>query len=358
MSALVGKGPLMSSLLLTGFPGFLASNLLPRILLQRPDSHVQCLVEPRFMETARQRLQSLDPALHPRVHLIAGDITRPGLGLEQPLDPNEIFHFAALYDLGVDRSLGLRINVDGTQNVLRYAQHCPKLEKLHYISTCYVSGRYTGPFRETDLDKGQRFNNYYEETKFLAEVEVQKSQLPWVIYRPSVVVGDSRSGATLKYDGPYPVIKWLLRFPWVSILPQIGDPSMIRINLVTQDYVLDALTYLSLHAGHPGTVYQLSDPNPVTVEEMVSELGRVTHRKIIHVPLPLSVAKAALHHLKFVSKLSGFTHAMVDYFVHPTHYLCDNTTQALEGSGVVCPDIRRVLPRLVEYVRRNPHPVG
>lgn len=347
----------MNYILLTGFPGFLASNLLPRILLQRPESEVECLVEPRFMELAQKRLQSLDPPFLPRVKLLAGDITRPGLGLEQ-FSATEIFHFAAIYDLNVERTLGLKINLDGTRNVLHFAERCPKLEKLHYVSTCYVSGRYAGPYRESDLDKGQRFNNYYEETKFLAEVEVQKSKLPWVIYRPSVVVGDSRSGATLKYDGPYPVIKWLLRLPWVSILPRIGDPSVARINLVTQDYVLDALTYLSLNAGHPGTVYQLCDPNPVTVEEMIQELGKVTHRKVLHAPVPVGVAKLMLRHLKPLAQWSGFTPAMVDYFVHPTHYLCDNTTQTLEGSGVVCPDIRRVLPRLVEYVRRNPHPVG
>ena len=348
----------MNSLLITGFPGFLASNLLPRILLQRTESKVYCLVEPRFFEVATRRLQTLDPGLHSRVELVPGDITRPGLGLELDLHPAEIFHFAALYDLGLDRALGLRINVDGTQNVLRFGERSNHLAKLHYVSTCYVSGRYAGPFRETDLDKGQSFNNYYEETKFLAEVEVQKSQLPWVIYRPSVVVGDSRSGATLKYDGPYPIIKWLRRFPWVSVLPRIGDPTVARINLVPQDFVLDAITHISLHASHSGTVYNLSDPNPLTVAEMVNELGTVTKRKILHLQLPLGLVKLCLKQVKPIARWSGFTPEMVDYFVHPTHYLCDNTLQALEGSGIACPDIRRVLPRLVEYMRRNPQAVG
>lgn len=356
---MLGNAELMKTLLVTGFPGFLASNLLPRILTQRPDERVVCLVEGRFMETARQRLQQvLDPAFMPRVELRVGDITRPGLGLDQELHAEEIFHFAALYDLMLERNLGLRINLEGTQHVLGFAERCPTLEKLHYVSTCYVSGRYAGPYRESDLDKGQRFNNYYEETKFLAEVEVQKSHLPWVIYRPAIVVGDSRSGATLKYDGPYPVIKWLLRFPWVSALPRIGDPAMARINLVTQDFVLDALTHISLHSAQAGTVYQLSDPNPCTVEEMVRELGRACRRKVIDVPVPRRLAKLALKKLPPVSKWSGFTPAMVDYFVHPTHYLCDNTLAALAGTGIEMPDIRRVLPRLVEYVKRHPQPVG
>ncbi len=348
----------MSCLLLTGYPGFLASNLLPRILTQRPDDEVACLVEGRFMEVAQTRLQGLDPALLPRVKLVAGDITKPGLALESPLQVSEIFHFAALYDLNVERALGLRINLEGTQNVLRYGELCPNFKKIHYVSTCYVSGRYAGPYLESDLDKGQRFNNFYEETKFLAEVEVQKSALPWVIYRPAIVVGDSRSGATLKYDGPYPVIRWLLRFPWLSVLPRIGDPSVSRLNLVPQDFVLDALTHLSLHAAEAGKVYQLSDPTPLTVEEMLAELGRICQRKVIPLPTPLGVAKLALKKIPAVSKWSGFTPAMVDYFVHPTHYMCENTTQALDGTGIRCPDVRRVLPRLVEYVRQHPTPVG
>jgi thioester reductase-like protein len=81
----------------------------------------------------------------------------------------------------------------------------PDLRRLHYVSTCYVSGRWAGIFRETDLVKGQRFNNFYEETKYLAEVAVAAARdngLPTTIYRPSVVGGDSTTGATQKYDGP------------------------------------------------------------------------------------------------------------------------------------------------------------
>src|SRR6185295_13240080 len=104
------------------------------------------------------------------------------------------------------REVGMRVNVDGTRHVLDFAAAQPSLERLHYVSTCYVSGRYQGVFAESDLEKGQTFNNYYEETKYLAEVEVQRRMregLPATIYRPSVVVGDSTSGATQKYDGPY-----------------------------------------------------------------------------------------------------------------------------------------------------------
>jgi nucleoside-diphosphate-sugar epimerase len=285
---------------------------------------------------------------------VAGDITRPGLGLSEAIEPAEIFHFAAIYELNMSRSSGMLVNVEGTRNVLRYAEQCSGLQFLHYVSTCYVSGRYAGPFRETDLDKGQNFNNYYEETKFLAELEVQRSQVPWIVYRPSIVVGDSRTGATLKYDGPYPVIRWLLRQPGLALMPIVGDPSTTRLNLVPQDYVLDAMTYLSTHRREARRVYCLADPNPMTVEDTVNELGKDCRRVLLRLPLPLNLAKWALKHIPGIASFSGFTPAIVDYFVHPTHYLTDATEAALAGSGIRCPDMRLVLPQLVDYVRKNP----
>ena len=82
-----------------------------------------------------------------------------------------------------------------------------------------MSGRYDGVFRETDLDVGQSFNNFCEETKFLAEAEVRTRSLPVTIYRPSVVVGNSKTGEAQKFDGPYFVIQWVVRQPGIAILP-------------------------------------------------------------------------------------------------------------------------------------------
>ena len=108
------------------------------------------------------------------------------------------------------RDVAVRVNVDGTRNVLEALERSPLLTRLHYFSTCYVSGRHPGPFGEDDLEVGAPFNNYYEETKNLAETEVRRHMsagMPATIYRPSIVVGDSRTGETQKFDGPYFVMQ-------------------------------------------------------------------------------------------------------------------------------------------------------
>jgi nucleoside-diphosphate-sugar epimerase len=104
----------------------------------------------------------------------------------------------------VARELGVRVNVDGTRNVLDALERCSTLTRLYYFSTCYVSGRYAGPFSEDDLEVGAPFNNYYEETKHLAEADVRRRMaagIPATIYRPSIVVGDSCTGETQKFEG-------------------------------------------------------------------------------------------------------------------------------------------------------------
>lgn len=181
------------TVLMTGFPGFLGSALLPGIL-RRTDGAAICLVQPKFATQAGRRVAALcaaDPSIEGRIQLVEGDITRPGLGLGAgALDEvTEAWHLAAAYDLSVPRDVAVRINVDGSRNVLGALEHCPALTRLHYFSTCYVSGRYAGPFSEDDLEVGAPYNNYYEETKHLAEALVRtrmSAGMPVTIYRPSI----------------------------------------------------------------------------------------------------------------------------------------------------------------------------
>ena len=349
------------TVLLTGFPGFLASALLPGIL-RRTGHEATCVVQSKYAALASRRVAELtaaDASLEGRVQLIEGDITQPGLALGPgaPNDVTEVWHLAAVYDLAVGRELAIRVNVEGTRHVLDLIERYPNLQRLHYFSTCYVSGRYVGPFGEDDLDVGAPFNNYYEETKHDAEIEVRRRMaagLPATIYRPSIVVGDSRTGETQKYDGPYFIIQWLLRQPRIAVLPLVGDPTLTRANVVPRDFVIDAVGYLSSHPNSEGRTYQLADWHPQTVAEMANTLGQATGRKLIKVRLPKSAAKAAIAHVPGVYRLLRIPPEATDYFAHPTHYLVDHAQADLAGSGIQPPPFPSYVDRLIEFMRQHP----
>ena len=349
----------------TGFPGFLGTELLPRVLRRAPDARAVCLVQPHFAAQARRRaaeLERADERLTGRIEMVEGDITRPDLGLGEARDGlaariTEVFHLAAVYDLEVARDVGMRVNVDGTRHVLDLCAASPDLQRLHYVSTCYVSGRWAGIFRETDLQLGQRFNNYYEETKHLAEVLVAEraaAGMPVTTYRPAVVGGDSETGATQKFDGPYFIVRWLLKQPRLAFLPVVGDPEGYRFNIVPRDFVVDGIDALSARQDTVGGTYALADPRPYTIRELITLFGRVTRRRVLTFPLPLGLAQWALRRVPGLQALMGIPPAAVAYLSQPTHYTTDAATPLLEEEGVRLPDRARWFAAMAEFVRDHP----
>jgi nucleoside-diphosphate-sugar epimerase len=328
------------TILFTGYPGFLGSALLPRVLGRSDDATAICLVQPKFAALARQR----SAALGNRVRIVEGDITRK---IEIATDGiEEIYHLAAIYDLSVPRDAGMRVNVDGTRHVLDFAERCSSLRRFQYVSTCYVSGRYDGVFREEDLEVGQRFNNFYEETKYLAEIEVRKrSGLPYTIYRPSIVVGDSRTGETQKFDGPYFLLQWVLRQPRIAIVPVPARPDRVEFNTVPRDFIIDAIDFLS--RAKTGRCYQLADPAPMTVDQLIDVIAAATNRRIVRIPLIKAVAKLGAPLLRIPA-------AAVDYFWHSTRYDTTNAQRGLAGSGISVPRFAEYAPTLVEFFRAHP----
>lgn len=351
----------MATIFVTGYPGFLASVLVPRLLATDGAVRVVCLIQPHYLEAALARRTEL-PGIHRhRLHFVQGDIKVYGLGLERGSveygDVTEIFHLAAVYDLNVDRETANAVNLNGTRNIIDFAHACRSLDRLHYVSTCYVSGRYEGTFTANHLVCGQPFNNFYDESKYRAEVEIQAAMrggMPITVYRPSIVVGDSRSGATQKFDGPYPIIRWMLRLPRVAVLPVVGRPDEHYVNLVPSDFVVDALFELSRMPHSRGMVYHLSDPNPMTVSDAIDVLSRVTNRSVLRVPMPLAAAKAIVRQIARLDRGLGIEPTLVDYFRHPTRYTCENTLRDLEGTGIECPPFAQYADRLVDFVAGNP----
>lgn len=359
------------NVLFTGFPGFLGSALLGRVL-DRGDGPVACLVQPRYRDLAEARAEAIVESVGdgtrcpdadaPAVHLYEGDITEPDLGLASAVDDpdllssvDEVYHLAAVYDLGVDADVAEAVNVLGTNHVLDVAERLG-VDRFHYVSTCYVSGRYDGVFTHDQLREGQSFNNQYEASKHRAEVSVRKRMadgFPATVYRPAIAVGDSRTGETDKLDGPYNLLRLLLAQPRrLAVVFSLSGAAETELNVVPRDYVVDAIAELSGRSETVGETYQLCDPEPLTVPAFLAALSDATGRRTMSLPTTKPLAKAAARLLSAAGV--DVEPATIDYLDHPTRYRCPNASEALAGTGVSVPPFESYVGRLVAFARENP----
>lgn len=341
---------------LTGFPGFIGGRLLAALAERNSARRFSLLVERRLHTMAEQKLAQM--GLHDRCELLTGDLVEPDAGIEHAAERlgevTEVWHLAAIYDLAVARELAHRVNVQGTRNLLDLCEKLPQLQRLVLFSTCYVAGDRTGLVREEELDAGQGFKNHYESTKFESEVLVRgrMETIPATVFRPSIVVGDSKTGETDKYDGPYYFIRLLMRRHLGPLTPMIG-PGTATINIVPVDFVVDAAVTIAEQAESVNTTFQLADPRPLTIREMFAamcaELGLPTPKW----SLPVGAARA-LERFRPVRKWLGVPKEALDYLEHPVTFDTNNTERLLQGTGVTCPQVPSYLGTLIQYVRAHP----
>lgn len=349
----------MSKLFVTGFPGFVGGRLVSELIRRDDSLEIVALIQQKFLhaaETYRGKLYDELPAAASRMRFVFGDITVDNLGIDEgALDTNEItdiFHLAAAYDLAVQRNKGMLINVDGTRNVINFAARCRNLARFDYVSTAYVSGTHKGTFSENDFDLGQRFKNYYEETKFLAEKIVRESKaIPWTIYRPGIVVGHSQTGETVKYDGPYYALLTMNALPNGFPFPKIGS-GKTEVNLVPIDYVVGAMAALHGDPAAIGKTFHLTDPSPMKVAEIQLLLARSLGKSFMSYPLPPGVAKAAMK-FKPVRSIYRMPSQLIDYFVHDIHYESGETASVLKNHKISCPKFTEYLPNLIKFFKAH-----
>jgi nucleoside-diphosphate-sugar epimerase len=349
------------TIFLTGFPGFIAGRLVKRLATE--GAQFLLLVQPAFMERAREevaRIASETDAAPDNFRLIEGDITQPELGIS-PLELERarqettiLFHLAAIYDLAVERDPAMRVNVEGTRNVNRFALMLPSLRHYHYVSTCYVAGLRTGVILETELEHSAGFRNFYEETKYLAELEVDalKRQLPVTIHRPSVVCGDSRTGETAKYDGIYYLIHYLRKQPALLSLVNIGN-RQVSLNLVPVDFVVEAMTAMTKDERAIGATLALADPNPLTTHELFEAIARALAGRGSRITAPAKLVRSSLA-LPFSPTLTGLPYTGVPYFFLNQTYDTTHARELLDTHDIRCPSFPDYVDALIEYVKRHP----
>ncbi len=264
-------------LLLSGATGFLGTELLARYL-QETDRQIFAIVRADDDAHAQRRMdETLESAFgRPetyagRVRALAGDMTLPGLGLDRAVAHDvadavdEIVHGAAAVSFDLDLEQARAINVEGTRQMLELAEVCDRrggLRRFTYVSTAYVAGTHKGRFGEDDLDVGQGFRNPYERSKFESEqlVRAAGEALPVTIVRPSIIVGDSRTGWTASFN----VLYWPTRALARGAFPVLPARRRSPVDVVSVDYVADAVRALAAMPGAAGGTFHLTSARDAT----------------------------------------------------------------------------------------------
>jgi NAD(P)-dependent dehydrogenase (short-subunit alcohol dehydrogenase family) len=270
----------------TGATGFIGRRLVERLLERKGKIHV--LVR----EDSQGRLDELiehwetvcEATVSRRIHPVLGDLRMPLLGLEEERitelegTVEHFFHLAAVYDMTAPVELDMAVNVGGTNHALELAGAI-RAERFHHVSSIAVAGAYKGVFGENQFDEGQRLPSPYHATKFEAERTVREQALiPWRIYRPGIVVGDSKTGEMDKIDGPYYFFKAIQRMRQVvpQWMPLVGL-DLGKTNIVPVDWVAGALDHIAHRANLDGQAFHLTYPGPQKVDEVINDLAAAAH---------------------------------------------------------------------------------
>lgn len=266
--------------LVTGSTGLLGSNIL-KTLLDKTNSKIYLLVRAKNQALGKKRVKRLLDFLYNgklgsrkwlnRVEVICGDITLPYLGLNKQefnsliFRLNFIYHCAASTNLDITKGDAYRVNVEGTKNIVAIANSSRNLIGFNYISSVYIAGLKRGHFQEQDFDIGQKFGNYYEESKFAAEKYVREnasSSYRTLIYRLSIIMGDYLSGKTINFNVLYRPIHIFAR----QIIKSIPADRAATLNIIPVDIAAKAIFLLSEKSEENDTFHIISLNNVKLVE--------------------------------------------------------------------------------------------
>ena len=340
----------------TGGTGFIGRRVVSRLLDARPDAEVWVLVR----RSSLSRFERLSGQWGERAKPLVGELTEPNLGLTDEAvaelgDVDHVLHCAAIYDITSAEPEQRAANVYGTRAVIELARRLDAT--LHHVSSIAVAGDFHGEFTEDDFDIGQQLPTPYHQTKFEAEMLVRSATgLRYRIYRPAVVVGDSRTGEMDKIDGPYYFFGTLAKLAALPRLTPIMLPDTGRTNIVPVDYVADAIVAL-LHAdGRDGQTFHLTAPKTIGLRGIYRGIAAAAGLPALRGSLPRSLTAPVLKvrgrpkvWRNMVATQLGIPGEVLDVVDLAPTFISEQTQKALRGTGITVPDFGSYAPALWRY---------
>jgi NAD(P)-dependent dehydrogenase (short-subunit alcohol dehydrogenase family) len=357
----------LTAYFVTGATGFIGRHLVERLLEREGDIYV--LVR----EGSRGKLEERWGG-EERVKPVIGDLGEPNLGVDAGKLPkiDHFFHLAAIYDMGADEERNTYLNVGGTKHAIDLA-NALEVGRFHHISSIAVAGDYDeGTFNEDMFDEGQPLTHPYHHTKFESEKLVRtRVKSPWRVYRPSLVVGDSRTGEMDKIDGPYYFFKLIQKVR--KALPQWFPLISLEwgwTNIVPVDYVAAVVDHIAHQDGLDGQAFHVVDPKGQRVGEVLNTFAdaghapkavmRIDKRATANLPKGVVSFAMKLPALKQIRKNVladlGIPDEVVDYIALSCRFDARDTQRALRDSGIELPPLPSYADKLWDYWERQLDP--
>jgi NAD(P)-dependent dehydrogenase (short-subunit alcohol dehydrogenase family) len=360
----------------TGATGFIGRHLVAR-LLQR-DGDIYVLVR----ESSGDRLATLidrwGPGAEERIKPVIGDLGSSRLGVSdetlaelKAAGIDHFFHLAAVYDMTADEERNRIANVEGTRNAVALA-NALEAGRFHHVSSIAAAGKHKGLFREDMFDEGQKLDHPYYRSKFESEKLARtQTYMPWRVYRPAIVVGNSQTGEMDKIDGPYyffTAIK-MARHYLPGWFPLVG-PELGYTNIVPVDFVADAMDHIAHQDGLDGQAFHLTSPKSQRSGDVMNTIAKAAHAPQLSLRIDSKLLKAlpkgTIGMLMQLPAAKGVRKAILADFGIPDEVLghialtaefdTRDTERALAGSGIAVPPLESYADKLWDFWERNLDP--
>jgi thioester reductase-like protein len=357
-----------NTVFITGATGNIGGKLLITILDKDPDAKIIALIRGDSVSAARSRLEQALSVLAPEfditsissnVRVICGDITQHQLGLTNTAfdklasEVTHIIHSAAAIQFTLPLDCARQVNFIGTVNVMSLAQcaaETGRLRNIAYISTAYVCGDRDGWIYEDESVAPQQFSNTYEQTKYEAEqyVRTLMPTLPITILRPSIVVGDSKTGRTLTFNVLYSPLKFIHK----GVIRALTCDPAAPLDVVPLDYVASAAHHILFRTEPTGKTFHI-----VAGANAAPAVGSVVRHFLNYLGRNLGGVNGRVPSLNQSNdgKNTGNPRtlqlmAVFDPYLKVTrHFDNTNTLSALQGSGITLPPFAGYFDSLLDY---------
>jgi len=376
--------PVPKHVFVTGATGFVGSHLTNRLL---KDGHrVTALARGSRTSSARDRIldvltlvsesDSRNKAGLDQLNVLEGDISQPNLGVDRDIlqktsqSIDETWHCAASLSFAEEeRDEIFRMNVEGVRNIIDVVKQTPG-RRLHHVSTAYVAGiRDTA--LESEINVGQEFRNPYEASKCEAEELIDSARINGsivpTVYRPSVVIGDSRTGRITHFHGVYAFIRGL----WstlermrrknpsngtIQLALRVPGSGNTTLNFVPIDYVVNEMVEIGGRNSSIGNTYHLANPEATPNHVWLPAVCRLLGVEGLRFVEPENFVKEPPNRLEAL-----FRKHMAFYYMYlqgEPRFDCSRALEALKGTGIECPPVTeafttRMIGWYIDFLKRT-----